>query len=273
MNGWSSAGGHPGQDASVDVPGAAVDGVDDPLGVDRHGDRLARLDVGQGEHVHVRAVGPHAGRREHVEGRHLLEARLLGRVEPDGQVEVARFELGDGLVTEKPLDEDVLDLRGTLEVVGVRLELGVLVGLVLDELVGARPDRLGRGELDRLDGLRVGVLEDVLGHDERRQVGQVADEVRVRRIERERDRVVVDDLHARCDPIRIGVLFDADHGGPGVLRVARGIQERAADRERDVVGRERRAVVPLDARMEVERPGQAVGTDLPGVGKVGDGLP
>ena len=67
--------------------------------------------------------------------------------------------------------------------------------------------------------------------------------------------------------------FDADDGGPGVLRVAHGVLHRAADRERDVVGRERRAVVPLDARVQVERPGQAVGTDLPRVSEVGDRLP
>ena len=236
-------------------------------------DGLAGLHVGQGQQVHVRAVGPDAGRREHVEGRHLLEAGLLGRVEPDGQVQVARFELGDRLVAQEPLDEDVLDLRRTLEVVRVRLELAVLVGLVLDELVRPGPDRLGRRELDRLDRLGIGVLEDVLGHDERRRVGQVADEVRVRGADRERDRVVVDDLDAGCDRVRVGHLVDADDGGPGVLWVPVGVQECAADRERDVVGRERLTVVPLDARMEVERPGQAVGTDVPRVGEVGDRLP
>jgi hypothetical protein len=255
------------------VPGAAVDRVDDALRVDRVHDRLARLDVGHGQEVEIRAVRAHTGRRQDVEGRHLLEPALLGRVQPDGQVEVARLELRDRLVAQEALHEDVLDLRGAHEVVGVGLELAVLVGLVLDELVRPGPDRLRGRELDRLDLLGIGVLEDVLGDDERRRVAQVAEIVGVGVGERQLDRVVVDDLDAGRDPVRIGDLVDTDDGTPGVLGVLRRVQQRATDGERDIVGRERLTVVPLDAGMQVERPLQAVGADVPRIREIGGRLP
>ena len=221
------------------------------------------------DHVVVRTEGADARGREDVEGRDLIEAALLGRVEPDGDVEVTGLELGDRLVAQEALDEDLLDLRGALEVVRVRLELGVLVGLVADELVGAGADRRGGRERDRLDGLGIGRLEEVLRHDRRLGVGQVAGVVRVRRLERQRDRVVVDDVDA------LGLAgARVDDGLRALDRLPRGAREadrrdqRAVDRELDVLGRERLAVMPVDALAQMERPGQAVRGDFPRLGDV-----
>ena len=105
------------------------------------------------------------------------------------------------------------------------------------------------------------------------QIHDVVRQERVRGDRLDRDRLRVGRLDA--DEVGRGALRDvlgsddALHAATGVARPDLRV-EAELERELDVSGREVRAVRPLDARMELERPGLLVARDLPGVGELGD---
>ena len=189
-------------------------------------------------------------------------------------VDLTRLEREErrGCVLELAAD-DAVELGLGAPVVVVAGELHRLAGAVglLDEgpgadgLAGCPPvvALLHRRGIDRRERR---LLDDEQIHDVVRQE-------RVRGDRLDRDRLRVGRLDA--DEVGRGALRDvlgsddALHAATGVARPDLRV-EAELERELDVSGREVRAVRPLDARMELERPGLLVARDLPRVGELGD---
>ena len=214
--------------------------------------------------------------RDGVQGGDRRQPVELPGGDAEGQVEVARFELGDGeRGIGEELEDDLLDLRGALEVVGVGFQLDRLVGREAGELVGSGPDRdtgLADREVDRLDVGLGHVLEDVLRQDHVGHVGEAVEEPGVRGGERELDRRVIDLLEALGRVRRPGDRLGALDLVPVRQEALEGIPvlECPVDREHDVVGVEGLSVVPLRVVHEVERVDRGVRRDVERRGEVAD---
>ena len=113
-------------------------------------------------------------------------------------MKLAAFELGQLRGGLGQAQEDLLDLRRAEVEVRVRRERDVLVGNVLDELVGAGTDRrrLASGRL--IDRRRIDILVDVLRQnpDQRARAGSAGQEGDIRLFERDAQGRVVDPFEA-----------------------------------------------------------------------------
>ena len=161
-------------------------------------------------------------------------------------VDVAGFESGEcRLVIGDHRQFERVDQGRAAEVRGVGFESVRGAGLVVDEAVGAGADRqrgeVGSGIADR--------RPDVLGQDRHVAAGELG-EGRDRVGEPQLDREVVDHRGGLERRVLVHVMAIA----PRTADVA-----EVLEGEGDVVGRERFAVVPLDAGAERDRPGSEVG--------------
>src|SRR5690606_39029597 len=179
-----------------ELVGAVVWAVDDRLTVYCHGDRAA--------HAHVlelfnALVEGEVEDRQLIDGLELVRVlRIVYHVQQErrgdaGNVEVASVELlpGDERVRDDAV-VDAVDVRPTGEValVGGQVEAGVAYAVGQHERSGA--DRVVRQVLAFAE-----FAGHVLGHDARGRHGEVVQEHRVRRVERDADGEVVYDLDAR----------------------------------------------------------------------------
>ena len=234
------------------------------LRLDGVGHGLADLQVVEGRLAGVE-VELHDGRRHLVALRGGLDGGQLGQglhVAPGDRGEAADVGLAllhgrgaGGRVGDEAGDDAIEVGPPRLPVVGVAVEPDELAALPLHELEGPGADRRV-GVLARLD---VGALVQVLRQHRRlvarkrhQQVGRRPGEpedgrVRVRRVD-------LGDLAEGRRPARVRLLEHLEHG------------------ELHVGAREGLAVVELDALLEREGDGLAVGAHLPGFREPGDGL-
>ena len=220
--------------------------LDQGVLVDRVVDGLAHLRVVERllQHVH-RQVAVHDGRR----GRQLdtgLGLEDLGLLVGHGEGEVGLARLHDGaarVVVNHRAPGDRVHLGITLApVAGELLDLEVVALLPLDELERAGADRALRDALAEL-------LERRRRDDHGRRMGQRIDEGRERFLEREAHGVRIDDLG--LDDVLVQVV---------ALELVVGVGDTVeVDLHR--LGIEIRAVMELDAVLELHRVDQAVLAD------------
>ncbi|KDD95338.1 hypothetical protein L531_1831 [Bordetella bronchiseptica MO275] len=224
--------------------------------------RLPHLDVVEGRLAHVEdEVGL---RREHLpalggvlhvgQPAQALDVDVVHVAAAQG-VDAAALERhrARGRVRDHVEDQLVQVGLAFLPVVGIALQLDVFAALPFLELEGAGADGFLVGRVGGVVGARV----DVLGHHGREAGLEHQHEGGKGRLQAHHDRVVVDlfDLVEE---------FAQDHARPGV-----GLGQQVGQREDDVVGRERLAIVPLDAFLQMEGVAQAVGRGFPGLGQAG----
>ena len=254
---------------------SVVEGVDDRLAVDRvlhrvpeflHRERrMERLVEDDG----VVDLG-RSGDDPRV-GVLLLAGDLVRRQVGEVNLTAVEGQQGGGRIRELA-PNDPVELRPAVPVVLERGELDRLAGCEGRELewpgahrLARRPPVVALGDLLHWDLTERCLVDD---RDDRQRV----EHRRVRRVGGDRDRQGIGrgkpaDRRRRAVLVRLGAGDPADAGAVGAADL--GV---VADRERedDVVGREVRAVMPLHARPEVERPRQAVRTRLPRRGQEGD---
>ena len=251
-----------GQHDAADVVLAAAQDVDEGLAIERERQGLADLRIveGRGRGIDDQIVGD-VGRHQLADGLRRLRLDVLEQrdrhVGRERHVELAgheRQDAGRAVLDHLPVDAVEIGLA-LLPVVRVAHELHRLAALELDELERPRADRIGAHVLGR----------DVAGIDRGVARGEQRDERGLRPVENEGDLVVAVDRHVLevvpPDGARVlaeVVLVLAGQLVPGALHV---------------LGRERLAVVPLDALAQLE--GQLGLARVPGpaLGEVGhDGL-
>ncbi len=178
----------------------------------------------------------------------LLRRDHLGAVDGPA-LEVLHHGVGVGVV----LEDDLVDGRLLAPVGGVADQLHVVVLLELDGLERARADDRHRVAEGAFHGLGVELAPDVLRQDV--------------------------DVHLREQHVGLGRgAVDLERGvvdGDGLLDVlevdgqAHVVVDDGIEGEGDVARRERLAVLPLDARADVEGPRLLVGRELPVLGEPG----
>ncbi len=188
---------------------------------------------------------------ERLVGGVVLELAILGLEHAPGALQGARLHLLDHGVGALVVDEiDLVDLGSAAPVALVGHHDRVLVPLVLRELEGAAADDRRVVLVTRPRGLARDGAPDVLGHD----------------------------VHPHVEHVRFGLGAGEDHGGVvgsgdalDEVRVHRVVGELVLHDvvvgEGDVFGGQRHAVLPFDARADVERPDLAVGGRRPAVGE------
>ena len=197
------------------------------------------------ETVELEVVPVVVGVGDGLEVRVAFEGRELRLGQAPGSVEVAGLEVGDhgvGILIHEEVD--VVDGRLGAPVGGVAHHVDVAALLELDGLERPAADERQFGVVAVRGDLRGNVLPDVLGNDRHPHALEVGLGVRA------------DDAHrSRVEGDR---ALDAVSR---VREVGHAVLDDVLEREGHVGGRQRHAVLPLDARADVDRPGLAVGRD------------
>ncbi|MCY1520726.1 hypothetical protein D9M68_555130 [compost metagenome] len=259
------------------LAGALVHGVDDGLLVHRHVQRLAHFELVQ--RLVRDVVGDvaivEARLRRHLQVRVVLQRFQVGRTWEEGDLAFVGLEL---LHAHRSIGADREDQVVDLHVLGLPVilvagetDLRVLLVTLEHEGAGADGFLVDVGGLALFEQL-VGIFGGVDGGEAH---GHVLDEGCIHTVEGELDGVVVDLLH----PGDVGVHAHVGEVGEfGGVRLAEGVVlvEHALEGEEHVVGVEvagRLEViggVELDALAQVEGVGEAIGGNVPLLGKARD---